>query len=284
MVKYISIILFSIAFFTVNTFAAKKEIALTIDDLPFVGSTHNKPGNLRRERERFNRMLQALIDAKIPATGFVIAGTIEKDQWELLANFKKHGFEIANHTYSHSNLNVTSSARYIRNIERADEVLKPLMTSPKFFRYPYLAEGRGRKKQEVIDYLNSKGYIIAPVTIDSKDFQFNQQLMRIYWRHRAKLVHGSIKKRYLNYIWRQTLRAERLSEQKLNRPGKQILLIHANLLNSLVLSDLIQMYKDRGYTFITLEEALKEPAYPIGETADNWSDIINDTVEKSSLQ
>lgn len=250
-----------------------KEIALTIDDLPFVGSTHNKPGNLRREKERFNRMLQALIDAKIPATGFVIAGTIEKDQWELLENFANHGFEIANHTYSHLNLNATSAHRYIDNINKADKVLSPLMTKPKFFRYPYLAEGRGRRKQQVINHLHELDYVIAPVTIDSKDFRFNQQLMGIYWRHRAQKVHH-IKKRYLNYIWRQTIRAENLSKKRLGYQGKQILLIHANLLNSFVLGDIIKMYQDRGYKFISLAEAMKDPAVILEGPVDNWIQML----------
>ncbi len=39
-------------------------------------------------------------------------------------------------------------------------------------------------------------------------------------------------------------------------PGKQILLIHANLLNSLCLGDIINMYEEKGYKFISLEEAL----------------------------
>jgi peptidoglycan-N-acetylglucosamine deacetylase len=237
-----------------HTFAQTKEIAITIDDLPFVGTTHNKPGNLRREKERFMRIVDSLNKHQVTATGFVVAGTIEQDQWSLLEAFKDTGSVIANHTYTHLNLNTNNADRYISDIAKADKVLEPLMSGTKFFRYPYLAEGKGQKKEEVRNYLLENKYVIAPVTIDSKDFKFNARLLNVNWRSRQNHI-PSIKRQYLNYMWRQTERAERKAGDK---PIKQILLIHANYLNSYAMDDIIQMYKDKGYTFITLEEALED--------------------------
>ncbi|HVT62542.1 MAG TPA: polysaccharide deacetylase, partial [Legionellaceae bacterium] len=48
---------------------AEKEIALTIDDLPFVGTNSATKGNLQRAHDRFTKILNYLIDANIPATG-----------------------------------------------------------------------------------------------------------------------------------------------------------------------------------------------------------------------
>lgn len=239
-----------------NLFAATKQVAITIDDLPFVGTTHNKPGNLQREQDRFLRMMNYLIEHQVPATGFVIGGSIEKDQWQLLEQFHQNGFIIANHTHRHLNLNVTNPQKYMDDIAQTDKLLTPLMTETKYFRYPYLAEGRGDKKQQVRDFLANNNYIIAPVTIDSKDFRFNQQLMGIHWLSREKNI-GPIKRRYLDYIWQQTLRAEKKSERLYGRPTPQILLIHANLLNSILLGDIIQMYKEKGYEVVSLDAALK---------------------------
>lgn len=234
-------------------FAQTREIAITIDDLPFVGTTHNKPGNLKREEERFLRILDSIKAHNVPVTGFVVAGTIEKDQWQLLEEFHQAGLTIGNHTHTHANLNHTNAQKYIDDIDKADKVLTPLMNGPKFFRYPYLAEGHGDTKEQVKNFLIEKNYIIAPVTVDSKDFQFNARLLAIHWRNRESHI-NSIKRQYLDYIWRQTLRAEKKAGDK---PVKQILLIHANYLNSYAMGDIIQMYKDNGYKFITLSEALK---------------------------
>ena len=130
------------------------------------------------------------------------------------------------------------------------------MTQPKYFRYPYLAEGRGETKQAVQDYLNANQYVIAPVTIDSKDYLFNERLLNISWRVRNQHL-NAIKNQYLAYIWDQTLRAEKRAK---GEDAKQILLVHANLLNSHFLGDVIQMYKQHGYHFISLTEALTHSA------------------------
>ena len=92
MKKYLSfIIALASLYFTPNSYA-EKEIALTIDDLPFVGSSDSSEGNIRRARERFLNILASLREQHIPATGFIIAGAIGKGQWELLEEFRNEGF------------------------------------------------------------------------------------------------------------------------------------------------------------------------------------------------
>ena len=256
-------------------YAAEREIAITIDDLPLVASKMNTPGNQQRSTERFAKIIQALVENNVPATGFVIAGAIEKGQWQFLEQFHQAGFTIGNHTYSHKNLNQMAADSYIADVDRADKILAPLMTETKYFRYPYLAEGNKKTKPIVLDYLTSHNYVVAPVTIDSKDFEFNEQLYKIPYRAREGAI-GKLKARYLSYIWQQTLKAEKRANGK---PVKQILLIHANLLNSYALGDIIQLYKNNGYQLITLTEALKNPApqliYPDNSVTKNAEIDIN---------
>jgi peptidoglycan/xylan/chitin deacetylase (PgdA/CDA1 family) len=239
------------------SFAQDREIAITIDDLPLVASKMNTPGNQERSTERFARIVKAFADNNVPATGFVIAGAIEKGQWDFLEQFYNAGLTIGNHTYKHRNLNQMGAEAYIADIDRADKVLAPLMSNPKYFRYPYLAEGNSINKPKVLEYLAQNNYVVAPVTIDSKDFRFNEELYKVPYRLREKYILNTMKPRYLAYIWQQTLKAEKRAE---GHHVKQILLIHANLINSYLLEDVIQMYKNNGYTFITLSEALKNPA------------------------
>jgi len=241
----------------------QREIAITIDDLPFVGSANNDPKKLQREHDRFMEILQALVDRKVTATGFIIANSIEKGQWELLEAFRNAGMELGNHTYSHKSLNSLSAEKYIADVEHADQLLDKIMTTPKYFRYPYLAESKGVKREEVHTFLAQHGYTIAPVTIDSKDFKFNSQLFAIPYRLRPQNL-NQLKKRYLAYMWNQTLRAEANAKQRGDDPIKQVLLIHANLLNSHFLGDVIDMYQANGYKIVSLDEILatkkSEPA------------------------
>ncbi len=245
------------------------EVALTIDDLPLVASKMDTPGNQQRSTERFTKMVQTLSANNVPATGFVIGGAIGKGQWAFLEQFHDAGFMIGNHTYSHFDLNHMSAEKYIADLDRADKKLAPIMTEPKYFRYPYLAEGNKQTKPQVLAYLEANHYTIAPVTIDSKDYRFNEQLYHVPYRSREAYI-NKLKSSYLAYIWDQTLKAEKRAH---GQPVKQILLIHANLLNSYVLGDIIQMYKKNGYTFISLTEALKNPApalsFPAQENPSN---------------
>lgn len=249
-------------------FAEDHEIAITIDDLPFVGSGTSTPGNLKRTQERFIAIVNTLVENQVPATGFAIGGAIAKNEWELLEIFRNQGFTIGNHTYKHRSLNSMSAENYIADIEKADAILTPVMTEPKYFRYPYLAEGNGEKKQKVHEWLAAHQYTIAPVTVDSKDYEFNAQFYRIPYRQRPQRL-TQFKKRYLAFIWQQTLRADKKAKKVDGQPVKHILLIHANLINSLCLGDIIEMYRSNGYKFITLEEALKgNTATPINDSSE----------------
>ncbi|MFJ1268078.1 polysaccharide deacetylase family protein [Legionella lytica] len=270
----------ALLFCTLPCFAAdEREIAITIDDLPFVGSGTSTPASLKRTQDRFMAIVKALVDNQVPATGFVIGGAVAKNEWDLLETFRNQGFALGNHTYTHDSLNSMSANKYIADIERADVKLAPVMTEPKYFRYPYLAEGNGEKKQQVVNYLAAHQYIIAPVTIDSKDYEFNAQFYRIPYRKRAQSI-NQFKKRYLAYIWKQTLAAERRNSN--GQPRKQILLIHANLLNSYCLEDILDMYKKNGYKFISLADALRnDTVQPLNASAE--SSNLTEQVPKEAV-
>lgn len=97
---------------------------------------------------------------EVPATGFVIAGQIAANNWQTLHKFREAGLGIGNHTLSHTNLNRVNSDAYIHEIEAADKILAPVLTEPKYFRYPYLAMSDGTKKLKFL-------IILPPKTIKS---------------------------------------------------------------------------------------------------------------------
>lgn len=217
-----------------------REIALTIDDLPMA-------------QEFFTKIVQTLETHKAPAIGFVIAERINPESMQHMHAFLDAGFLIGSHSYAHPNLRKTSAELYIADLERADKILAPLMTGNKYFRYPYLAEGKWSTKQKVLNYLTANHYTVAPVTIDSRDFEFNKEFIENS-EHNNPDVMREFKQRYVNFVWAQTKKAER--SQRCNAT-KQVILLHANVLNSLFLGDLLQMYEAHGYRFITLSEAVQ---------------------------
>ena len=228
-------------------YADQRTVALTIDDLPFVGESKNF---------HLEMLIDAIKNNGINATGFVIAKEVNEKNLSVLQKFRDAGLGIGNHTLSHANLNKLSVAAYINEIAAADQILEHLLSQPKYFRYPYLVMGSGIKRASVLEYLRAKHYRIAPISIDTKDFIFNQLLLSVPQNERRNFL-IVLKPCYLNFIWQQTLKAEEHTRY-LHKPDQtQILLIHANLLNAYVLSDIINMYKQQGFKFVTLEHAMK---------------------------
>ncbi|PWY56624.1 polysaccharide deacetylase [Legionella qingyii] len=220
--------------------AEQRNIAITIDDLPLISTSD----------EAFEKIVNSLVKHQVPAIGFIIGNRINNETIKQFQVFKQNGFELGNHSYSHLRLKRVSYEEYINDLSKAETVLAPFMSQPKYFRYPYLSEGRFWKKSIVRDYLRKNNYIIAPVTIDSRDFEFNSKLLT-FMKQNPNASLTDFKQRYLEYVWQRTLTAEK------DTPGKQILLIHANLLNGYFLDDLLHMFEEHGYHFISLAEALK---------------------------
>ena len=241
------LILFILVTASSISFAQKREIALTIDDLPFVGESKNF---------HLDMIINTLKSNEVPATGFVIAKEVSPNNWEMLYKFREAGLELGNHTLTHANLSAMSADAYISNIDAADKILSKVLSRPKYFRYPYLSMGEGEKKSKVLNYLTSQNYQVAQISIDSKDFIFNQLLLATPEKDRRNFL-TVLKPCYLDFIWRQTLKAEEQSKSAQKPDEAQILLIHANLLNAYVLTDIINLYKQNGFTFISLEDALK---------------------------
>ncbi|CAM2901835.1 polysaccharide deacetylase [Legionella steigerwaltii] len=221
--------------------AQQRDIAITIDDLPIVDAPYNA----------IERIVHSLVKHKVPAIGFIIGNRVNENTIKQFKLFQQNGLELGNHTYSHLNLKHTSCEKYIDDLIKADVILTPFMSNPKYFRYPYLSEGKLWRKSVVRHYLNENHYIVAPVTVDSRDFEFDAELKQLKKQNPTASL-TELKKRYLEYVWQRTLTAEKQT------PGKQVLLIHANLLNSYFLDDVLHMFEEHGYHFISLDEALKK--------------------------
>jgi peptidoglycan/xylan/chitin deacetylase (PgdA/CDA1 family) len=243
----ISVILVLLTLLITTTWAHEKQIAITIDDLPFVGEYRNF---------HLNMIIDILNKQQVPATGFIIAHEVRADNWDTLHKFRDAGLGLGNHTYSHANLNKIETREFIKEIKKADSLLAPVMTEPKYFRYPYLAMGTGSKRNKVLCYLAKNHYQIAPITVDSKDFAFNQRLLSVPESNRRAYL-SELKPFYLDFIWQQTMNAEERLQSYRSPNQAQILLIHANLLNAYSLNEIINLYKQHGYTFISLTDALK---------------------------
>ncbi|MES2697150.1 MAG: polysaccharide deacetylase family protein [Verrucomicrobiota bacterium] len=250
-----------------NVATAKRKIAVTIDDGPATGAA--------RDLEVFLRIADGLREAfvaeKVPAIMFVNERQFQVDgqrdaRVAALQRWLEAGLDLGNHTYSHPNLNDTPLPRYLDDIVKGEAISRSLLEARRkklvWFRYPFLATGNAETARAVEDFLAQRGYRIAPVSVDYHDYTH----AGIYSRHlRAgdKEKAGEQFATMLQALEAAFARAEKRSIEILGYELPQTLLIHCNEMNALTLRTTLQRIRDRGYTFVSLDEAMADPAYNI---------------------
>jgi peptidoglycan-N-acetylglucosamine deacetylase len=129
-----------------------------------------------------------------------------------------------------------------------------------YFRYPFLRQGNTVEKRDaVLSWMAARGIVVAPVTIDNNDFEYNQRLVDAKAEGRAI----DVREAYLDHMMQSAAYYDAEGRAKMGRAIKQILLLHMNYLNSLYLDDLLQRFRHDGWSFITFEEALKDEVYKL---------------------
>jgi peptidoglycan/xylan/chitin deacetylase (PgdA/CDA1 family) len=251
------LIFFAIPLLAVS--AGTKQMAVTFDDLPAaLVPTH-------AEQLRVNqRILGLLKKYQIRATGFVI-GSEAFGRTDILNLWLEQGNDLANHTYSHMDFDQVDIRSFEADIIKGAFAIEKLLAKHerylRYFRFPYLHTGNSlEKREEIRKFLRENCYIIAPVTIDPCDWAYNSQLVKSR-RAKDKKEQEHIKASYLERIKSATEEAEILSWQRFGRNIKHVLLLHLNRINAEVLDKILEYYSHSGYSFISLEEALKDSAY-----------------------
>jgi peptidoglycan/xylan/chitin deacetylase (PgdA/CDA1 family) len=247
------------------SFGAGRELAITIDDLPRGGD--RGPRNLAEVRAMTEHLLKPFHDQKIPVIGFVNAGQQvdvgAEGLREILDLWLDAGADLGNHSYSHLNLNNVTIQQYLDDIVKGEPILRAVLEAHgkklEFYRHPFLYTGSTvEMKRQIQQFLDQHGYRVAPVTFDTSDYEFAALYTKPEFRDR-------VKREYVPYMEAVVSFFEQRSVEVVGREIPQTLLIHASQLNADLMPDLLAMFRRRGYTFITLDQALADDAYRLPE-------------------
>jgi peptidoglycan/xylan/chitin deacetylase (PgdA/CDA1 family) len=252
---------------------SEKEVAITIDDLPFVAMQDYELSSLKYFT---SKLLNSIKEKGVPAIGFVIENRLYKNDIQdsgivsLLNMWLDAGMELGNHTYSHPDLHTISLEDYEQDFLRGNKITKMLMDKrglkERYFRHPYLHTGRDiETKNKFENFLHDNGYTVAPVTIDNSDWIFNTAYETAA-QNKDTLLMNKISGSYIPYMKNKFQFFEKECQEFFNRNIKQILLIHASRLNADHFSELAEMIQQLGYKFISLEKALQDSAYKSPDT------------------
>jgi peptidoglycan/xylan/chitin deacetylase (PgdA/CDA1 family) len=257
------------AVLTLNSaLAQQRKVAITFDDLPVAQS-----GVAACREPALTQLTQKLLDPfrkdHVPLTAFVIAGNCAnltaRQKAQVLELWIASGAELGNHTYSHRGLNSIPIEEYEQDILRADAELKGItqVSRLRYFRSPMLQTGPTLPvKQRLERFLDSQNYLQAPVTFDNSDWIFAYIYSDALERGNQELA-SRVRNEYVPYMDSVIAFFEQRSIEVVGREFSQVLLLHANKLNSDAAPDLLRMLRARGYQLISLEEALQDPAYKL---------------------
>lgn len=250
---------------------AGRRVAITIDDGPVVNEMTDL-GNFQRVTNGLVGSFQA---ERVPVTMFLNERQLnvrgQRDaRAAVLEQWLDAGFELGSHTYSHPSANNVPVAQFQDDIVKGEVITRPMLEQRGrqlvWLRYPYLHSGPTEEAhQAIVDFLEQRKYRVAPVTVDYADYTFAGAYVRELRRGNIDVAE-KIKQAYLDQVDVGFAYAERFSVELYGREIPQILLIHCNELNSVSLRDSIARMRKRGYTFISLDEAMRDEAYQRPDT------------------
>jgi len=251
-----------------NAQTPKRTMALTFDDLPYVQIGDGS--YVTRGRAVTTKILNVLKKHKAPAVAFVNEGklgdSVERQaRIGLLRQWVDYGAILGNHTYSHPDFNQLTVEQFEQEILKGEVVTRQLMRSRRpyqlYFRHPQTHTGDTIEKKEAIEkFLAAHGYKLTPHTIENSDFVFNVGYAQALQRNDQALA-KRLRDEYLDLTITATAFAEKVSPEIFGREIPQILLIHANDINADSLDEMLSRFEARGYTFVTLDQVMADPAY-----------------------
>lgn len=253
-------ILLLLIFLFIQTNYAQYQVAITIDDVP------------NTQRKGFSdKLLTRLSKLDIPLAIFINEGKIYEGS-DLGHNFaqltrwiKPPKITLGNHTFSHARYSTVGLAHFQKDISKGAfitrELAKKYRKPLQYFRFPYNDLGKDSLQHvQIKRFLESQKYRLTPFTIESSDWMFNylyEHYLKKGQRQEAQRIGNTYVQKTLEYF----KYFEQLAQKLYKRPVSHIYLCHDSPLNADYLPDLLENLKGRKYTFISLDDALKDQIY-----------------------
>jgi peptidoglycan/xylan/chitin deacetylase (PgdA/CDA1 family) len=257
-----------------------KTIALTFDDLPKAHGYDDVEG-LRKTTDSILHVVKA---HHAPVVAFVNEQQLyqgyqaQADRVNELRKWADAGVVLGNHTYSHIDLDSVSLQQYENDIIKGERVWPRLMrghSTEKWFRHPFTHTGATAEiKAGLSKFLATRGYRVAPFTIEIGDWIFSAAYVKAKANGDEPLAQR-VRDEYLSFSSRMFDWFESLARDDFGHDIPQILLIHSNDINTDALDAMLTGIEKRGYRFVTLAEAMKDPAYAapeeyVGTAGPSW--------------
>ena len=245
-----------------------KHVALTMDNIPAAG----KQVNLSWTQGYNYTGARALQDSRMPLVGFVnekdlVAPKERDERAAIVGSWLLAGAEIGNGTFSDVPPGDSLGTDWFeQDVLYGERIIRPLIRdfgdTLRYFRFPGMDLSRAGEQDldRMQDFLDDKGYTPVTATIRFDDERFNTPYINSKIENDTVLVRY-IGEKYIEYFKQVLDHYEDLSRQNFSRQIAHILSLRCSEINNDMLGYLLYILWEKGYRFVTLEEALADPLY-----------------------
>lgn len=240
------------------------EIAFTFDD------PKNDSDTGLTWREVNDRMLSTLAKQNVKTILFVCGKRVDSAAGaDLISEWDRAGHLIGSHSYSHLNFNDSPDASNANGVTldqfesdalKNELLIRTYRNFNRLFRFPFFKEGDTVEKRDGMrSFLREHGYRIGRATIDASDWAIDARMAK-----KANTAHADLtgyRDFYLEHIWQRAQYYDSLASRLMLTPVRHTVLLHHNALNALFLSDLMAMFRSKGWTIVDAEYAYQDAIY-----------------------
>jgi peptidoglycan/xylan/chitin deacetylase (PgdA/CDA1 family) len=241
------------------------DVAITVDDLSVHGPL---PQGMRWTGIALSH-IGTLKQHGVPqAWGFVNAKRIAEQPASeaVLDEWRKAGYPLGNHTYSHLGLSQAPSLQaWIDDATAGETAIAARMPGAgwRVLRFPFLDGGADQARHDgAAAWLAAHGYRIADVSLSFDDWAFTDTYARCLDKGDQAAI-AAMKDSYLKRVDAAIVRARALSQRVYGRMIPQVLLTHLGAWSAATLPEVMARLDAAGARYVTLEQAQGDAAYRV---------------------
>ncbi|MBA2620855.1 MAG: hypothetical protein H0U87_06620 [Acidobacteria bacterium] len=245
-----------------------KKIAVGFVSIPPLDRSENPP----KDADATARLLiEKLKSHGVPAIGFVQGAMISDGEkfFPVRANivrlWRDAGLEIGIGNFKHVWFYDTSYDEYVAGVEKNEAITRKILAEKnlalRYFSYPFLNTGKTTADRNRFEaWLDARGLSAVKYTIDNQEWMYSYAYDMARNDNDVNTM-NEIRAEFVDYMSKMFDHYDAYSKEMFGRDINQTMVLTTSRLVADSSNELFGMIKNRGYQFVSMDEAQADEAY-----------------------